>query len=119
MAVLKDYGERVRHVHLKDYIGGPVERDAEGKEIDPTGYVGYTPIGHGSLDMPAIFQFLEEIDYQDLVMVELDATPRAPRPPREAALMSKTYIQETLGQAAVVEGNSGSAPERVPPRKSW
>ena len=98
MAVLSDYGERVRHVHLKDYVGGPVARDAEGKEIDPTGYLGYTPIGHGALDMPEILRFLEEIDYQDLVMVELDATPRAPRPPREAALMSKTYIQETLGQ---------------------
>jgi inosose dehydratase len=99
MQVLGAYGALVRHVHLKDYIGGPVQRDAEGKEIDPTGYVGYTPIGHGALPMPAIFRFLEEIDFHDLVMVELDYTPRSPRPAREAAAMSKRYLQETLGQA--------------------
>lgn len=99
LEVLNDYGSLVRHVHLKDYIGGPARHDENGKEIDPTGYVGYTPVGHGSLDMPAIFQFLERIDYQDLVMVELDGTPRAPRPPHEAAAMSKRYLQEELGQA--------------------
>jgi inosose dehydratase len=98
MDVLHTYGPRVRHVHLKDYIGGPVQRDAEGKEIDPTGYAGYTPVGHGALDMAAIFAFLTEIDYDDLVMVELDYTPRAPRPAREAARMSKEYLRDTLGQ---------------------
>jgi inosose dehydratase len=99
LEVLETYGALVRHVHLKDYIGGPVRHDAEGEEIDPTGYVGYTPIGHGALDMPAILRFLERIDFQDLVMVELDATPRSPRPAHEAAAMSKRYLQDTLGQS--------------------
>ena len=99
MQVLEAYSSLVRHVHLKDYIGGPVEYDEEGKEIDPTGYVGYTPIGHGALPMPEMFRFLERIDFQDLVMVELDYTPRSPRPAREAAEMSKRYIQDALGQS--------------------
>lgn len=98
MEVLRAYGALVRHVHLKDYIGGPVRRDAQGQEIDPTGYVGYTPIGSGALDMPAIFAFLEEVAFRDLVMVELDATPNSPRPPREAAEMSKRYLRDRLGQ---------------------
>ncbi|MBN1402097.1 MAG: sugar phosphate isomerase/epimerase [Anaerolineae bacterium] len=98
LEVLDTYSSLVRHVHLKDYIGGPVERDDAGEEIDPTGYVGYTPIGHGSLPMPAIFRFLEEIGFSDLVMVELDYTPRSPRPAREAAAMSKRYLQEQLDQ---------------------
>lgn len=99
MEVLNAYSSLVRHVHLKDYIGGPVQYDEEGNYIDPTGYVGYTPIGHGSLPMPEIFAFLERIDFQDLVMVELDATPRSPRLPREAAAMSKRYLQQVLGQS--------------------
>jgi inosose dehydratase len=98
LKVLDTYGSLVRHVHLKDYIGGPVKYDEEGKEIDPTGYVGYTPIGHGSLPMPDIFRFLEKIDFKDYVMVELDETPASPRPPREAAAMSKQYLQDELGQ---------------------
>jgi len=99
MEVLHKYASLVRHVHLKDYIGGPVLSDADGKEIDPTGYVGYTPIGYGSVPMPEIFAFLAEIDFQDLVMVELDATPNSPRPAREAAAMSRRYLEQKLGQS--------------------
>ena len=99
LQVLRDYRALIRHVHLKDYAGGEVRRDERGKEIDPTGYSGYTPVGYGVLDMPAVVAFLEEIDYQDLVMVELDGTDMTPRPPREAAEMSKRYLQERLGQS--------------------
>jgi inosose dehydratase len=81
-----------------------VQYDEAGKEVDPTGYVGYTPIGHGALDMKAIFRFLEGIDYQDLVMVELDGTPRSPRPAREAAAMSKEYLEQELGQTLPQRG---------------
>jgi len=98
MQVLAEYSELVRHVHLKDYVGGPVKRDSKGREIDLTGYSNYAPIGHGALDMKAIFRFLDEIGFHDWVMVELDATPRSPRPPREAAEMSKRYLEEVLGQ---------------------
>jgi inosose dehydratase len=98
LQVLRDYGSLVRHVHLKDYVGGPVRYDAQGKEIDTTGYANYVPIGYGAVDMPAVFRFFEEINYNDLVMVELDGTPNAPRPPREAAEMSKRYLRDTLGQ---------------------
>lgn len=99
LKVLKTYGSLVRHVHLKDYGGGEVKFDEEGREIDPTGYAGYVPVGQGVVDMPTVFNFLEGIDYKDWVMVELDGTPRSPRPPREAAAMSKRYLQEQLGQA--------------------
>jgi inosose dehydratase len=101
MAVLAEYGELVRHVHLKDYIGGPVERDSEGREIDRSGYAGYTPVGYGVLDMKAIFEFLGQIGFDQWVMVELDATAKSPRPPREAAEMSKRYLEETLGQTFI------------------
>ena len=86
IACLRAYKERIWHVHLKDYGGG--------KE---TGYVGYEPVGNGVLDMPAIFQILEEVTFDRWVTVELDGTPQAPRPPREAAAMSKRYLQGLLG----------------------
>ena len=98
LPLLRDYRHLIRHVHLKDYVGGPVQRDAAGKEIDPTGYAGYTPIGMGVVDMPGVFALLEEIGFSDLVMVELDGTAAAPRPPREAAALIKQYLQQQLGQ---------------------
>ncbi len=98
LPLLRDHRRLIRHVHLKDYAGGPVRYDAAGKEIDPTGYAGYTPIGQGVVDIPGVFALLEEIGYGDLVMVELDGTSVVPRPPREAAALSKQYLQEKLGQ---------------------
>jgi inosose dehydratase len=90
VAALDAYKAQIRHVHLKDYGGG-----AE------TGYAGYTPIGSGVVDMPAIFAVLEEAAFKGWVMVELDDTPQRPRPPREAAAMSKRYLEQSLGSRAV------------------
>ncbi len=96
--VVKDYASLIRHVHLKDFVGGQVHFDERGREIDSTGYVSYVPIGYGVVDMPAIFAVLEQAGYDGWIMVELDGTPQAPRPPREAAAMSKRYLQDKLGQ---------------------
>jgi len=90
VAALDTYKGLIRHVHLKDY-GGGVE----------TGYAGYAPIGFGVVDMPALFRILEEADFGGWVMVELDDTPQRPRPPREAATMSRRYLEQLLGNRAV------------------
>jgi inosose dehydratase len=98
LPLLRKYGSLIRHMHLKDYGGGAVTFDPDGKEIDPTGYAGYVPLGQGIVDIPAIVAFLEEIDYDDWLMVELDGTAKAPLPPEEAAGISKRYLQDKLGQ---------------------
>ncbi len=86
---LRTYKTLIRHVHLKDYGGG-----------EETGYAGYVPVGSGVVDIPAIFQILEEVNFNDWISVELDGTPQAPRPPREAAAMSKRYLEQLLGEKA-------------------
>lgn len=94
--VMKTYRARITHVHLKDW-GSSYERDAAGKEIDATGYVNYEPIGSGILPTPALLDILIEDRFDGWINVELDGTPRAPRPPREAAAMSRRYLGEILG----------------------
>lgn len=94
LEVMRTHRDRIVHVHLKDW-GGKYERDAGGREIDYTGYVNYEPIGHGILPMSAIFDILSGFD--GWINVELDGTRRAPRPPREAAAMSRRYLGELLG----------------------
>ena len=86
IATLRHYKDRIWHVHLKDYGGG---RD--------TGYAGYEAIGAGELDIPAMFDILEEVDFGGWVTVELDGSTASPRPPREAAAMSKQYLEKLLG----------------------
>jgi inosose dehydratase len=99
MAVLRDYQSLIGHVHLKDYIGGPLPSDEHGKEIDRTGYSNYQPLGQGAIDFRPVFALLEEIGFSGWVMVELDATGTFPRPPREAAQISRDYLRQTLGAA--------------------
>lgn len=94
--VLTTYQDRIAHVHLKDW-NGTFDRDEAGKEIDRSGYVNYEPVGNGVLPMPEIVTILQGTGVDVWVNVELDGTSRAPRSPREAAAMSRTYLGELLG----------------------
>jgi inosose dehydratase len=96
MEVMRTYRRRITHVHLKDWSGSYAQ-DTQGKEIDATGYVNYTPIGSGALPMPDLLGILVEDGFDGWINVELDGTPRAPRPPREAARMSREYLGRVLG----------------------
>ncbi|OXM82993.1 sugar phosphate isomerase/epimerase family protein [Paenibacillus rigui] len=98
---VKEYYELIRMVHIKDYIGGPVEKDAEGREIDKTGFLGYTPLGMGSVDIQSILEYLEERDYNHYALVELDGNQwSATRkgnplmPSLEAVQTSKRYLEK-------------------------
>lgn len=96
LEVMRTYRQRITHVHLKDW-NGTYDHDADGKEIDRSGYVNYEPVGSGILPMPAILDILLEDGFDGWVNVELDGTRRAPRPPREAAAMSRRYLGDILG----------------------
>jgi inosose dehydratase len=94
LAVLRDYASLVRHVHLKDFDGGP-----PGDVEDRTGYLNYVPVGSGAVDTKGIVALLEGVGFEGWWMVELDGTPQAPRPPKEAAAMSKRYLDGLVADA--------------------
>ena len=61
--VVKQWGSRIAHVHLKDAIG---ERPEIGKFIFPL-------LGEGRVDWYAFFSALEEIDYTGSCSVEFES----------------------------------------------
>jgi inosose dehydratase len=81
-ALIRRYADRVRHVHLKD-----LDR-ASGQ---------FLPLGQGALDLPEILRAVRDIGYDNWLIVELDAYDGDPR---EAAVISKTYLDKLLGGAA-------------------
>lgn len=104
-AVVGRYASLVNHVHVKDYGGTPVTHDAAGKLAhDPTGYVGYVPVGSGVIDFATMFRALDAAGFAGWLNVELDGTARAPRPPKEAAAMSHR------GLAAAIAAANAAAP---------
>jgi inosose dehydratase len=98
--VLRTYLPLIRHVHLKDYDGGPNEQDAQRQDLDRTGYLNYTPVGSGVVDIPGIVRMLDDAGFAGWWMVELDGTPAAPYAPKEAAAMSKRYLDDLMAGTA-------------------
>ena len=78
--VVKDFLPLVQHMHLKDYSGGPQ-------------YLGYSPLGQGKVDIPAILSMMEGRKTAGLIMVELDSPPPQPVPALENAKIAKAYLQ--------------------------
>jgi inosose dehydratase len=81
--IVKDFLPLIRHVHLKDWDGGPHWQQ-------------YCPLGKGKVDLPAIVDLLEQSPQMKIIMVELDSSREPPLPPLEAARTSKEYLK-TLG----------------------
>jgi inosose dehydratase len=79
--VVKDFLPLIRHVHLKDWDGGP-------------NWQQYCPLGKGKVDIPAIVDLLEKSEKMKIIMVELDSSRGAPLTPFETARTSKEYLQK-------------------------
>jgi inosose dehydratase len=105
LEVVRSYRELIKHLHLKDYIGGSSTVDWDGSANDRTGYLDYVPIGDGVVDVTAILDELGP-DWPGWVMVELDGTEHSPRPALDAARMSKQYL-DRLTRTASSDADQG------------
>ena len=79
--MVKDFLPLIRHVHLKDWNGGPH-------------WAEYCPLGQGKVDLPAVLDLLEQSKDMKIVMVELDPSAKAPLTPVETARTSKEYLHK-------------------------
>ncbi len=92
LVIVKDFVSIMKHVHLKDYDGVPLQHDENGREIDSSGFACYTPLGRGVVDLKGILKILVDNNYTGMVNVELDGGPVVPIPQREALTTSKEYL---------------------------
>ena len=82
---IEKYSDRLLFMHIKD-----VER--------PTQHAyRFVELGHGLVDVPAVFDALQKINFRGWAIVELDAVPDNAYSPKEAAAANKQYLQEKLG----------------------
>ena len=79
--VVKDFLPLIRHVHLKDWNGGPH-------------WAEYCPLGQGKVDVPGVLALLEQSAEMKIIMVELDPSKNPPYTPLETARISKEYLQK-------------------------
>jgi inosose dehydratase len=77
--VVKDFLPTVRHVHMKDFDGGPH-------------YLGYCPLGTGKVDVKGLATLLDGSGNDLMIMCELDPSPNPPHTPHEAARLNKVAM---------------------------
>ena len=87
VAVVRDYGDAVRYVHLKDTT-------APAGAAGPARYAAFCELGAGVVDLPGLSRELLRQRYDGLAIVELDVSAKgAERSARE----SVAYVRDVLG----------------------
>jgi inosose dehydratase len=109
LEVVRTYLGQIRHVHLKDYRGGGPVEFVDGQEVDETGFLNYTPLGDGVVDIPGVIALLDEAGYDGWINIELDANEQDPQDARPAASRSKQYLEGVLGEQIVNEKEQARA----------
>ncbi|MGH2513731.1 MAG: sugar phosphate isomerase/epimerase family protein [Candidatus Limnocylindrales bacterium] len=93
VAAIRQYGSRIRHVHLKDVDPGVLQRMRAGAcsgFLDALRERVFTEVGSGTLDVDGVLEALAAIDYHGWLVVEQDTTWR---PPAESAAMSMAVVR--------------------------
>lgn len=98
LAVLRKWGKRVRHVHLKDLR--PAVRDRVRTEklsfLAAVKAGTFTVPGDGSIDFVPVFQALKDLGYEGWWVVEAEQDPAVANP-LEYAIKARKYIREKAG----------------------
>lgn len=98
VALAAKYVNRIKHVHLKD-IRLDVVAQVKAEEMSFLAGVragAFTIPGDGCVDFPAIFQILQEADYEGYMVVEAEQDP-AKANPLEYAIRARKYIAQNTG----------------------
>jgi inosose dehydratase len=79
--LIRDFGDRIAYVHLKDFRAEPF---------------AFLPLGDGEIDLAAVIAALGAIGFDGWLTVELDEYAGAPA---DAACRSREYLEGLLAQA--------------------
>jgi inosose dehydratase len=96
VAAIDRFGERVKHVHLKDVDPEVAARMRSGAIEDFLGGLRervFTELGSGELDLAAILAALYRFDYRGWLVVEQDTTWR---PPSESAAIARAILDRAI-----------------------
>jgi inosose dehydratase len=93
---IRQYGHRIRHVHMKDVDPGVLQQLRAGAMpgfLDALRARIFTELGNGVLDVLGVVRELARLDYTGWLMCEQDTTWR---PPAESAAISRAVLGYAL-----------------------
>ncbi len=86
-----DYKDMIDALHIKD-----VQSPLSDKPEDPKAYK-FVELGQGNVDLKAIFDNLQKINFKKWAIVELDGVPVKTRTPKESGEISKAFLRDKIG----------------------
>jgi inosose dehydratase len=94
---VKNYGERIWHVHFKDFdpAVAQISKEAKGNYFDAIKRGVFCELGKGNVDFKSIVGELHKLNYTDWVVVEQDILPGMGNP-KYCAQSNRNFIK-TLG----------------------
>jgi len=99
---LRDWGERVNYVHVKDVrmnvLRGVIADHADALEAWRRGI--FCELGSGDVDLDGFFEALDAAGYEGWICVEQDRIPRADEPLAESAgaqVRNREWLREHVG----------------------
>lgn len=90
---IRQYANRLMMLHIKD-VESPVPNekpDARGNSYR------FVELGRGRVRIADVFKALDAVNYRGWAIIELDSVPDGARSPKEAAEISKRYLQQRVG----------------------
>ena len=95
--VLKKWGDRIWHVHFKDFSSEVAQEGAVAgwDYFDAVAHGVFCELGRGAVDFGAVKIFLDNMDYQGWIVVEQDVLPGMGNP-RQYAQHNRNYLH-TIG----------------------
>lgn len=86
---VSEYADRLSFLHIKD-LESPVPGEGPGS-------YRFVELGRGSVDLPAVFEALGRVEFDGWAVVELDRVVDPETTPKDAAIVARRYIEQTLG----------------------
>ena len=87
VAAIRRHANRLLFLHIKD-VRRPI------RETPPS--YEFVELGRGSVDLPGVFTALRAVHFRGWAVVELDDVPDHARTPKEAAAISKKYLEDVI-----------------------
>ncbi len=94
MEALQKYGDRIWHVHFKDYSpkAAKASREANGDYFDALKRGVFCELGKGAVNFQGVVKLLEQMGYKDWIVVEQDILPGMGNP-KICAQANRDYIK--------------------------
>ncbi len=87
---IEKFHDRLLFLHIKDVEHLPLGKDTQHS-------YRWVELGHGLVDVPAVFEALRKVNFRGWAVVELDGVSDNAHSPKEAAAANKQYLREKLG----------------------